>query len=80
MDFSNGSVVKNPPAVQEVQERWVGSLGQEDPREEGTPSTLAWRILWTEEPGGLQSMGSRESDTTEATGHKRACSETHLFL
>ena len=30
-------------------------------------SILAWRIPWTEEPGGLQSMGSQESDTTEAT-------------
>ena len=39
---------------------WVQSLCQEDPLEEGmaTPSsTLAWRIPWTEEPGGLQSMG-----------------------
>ena len=39
---------------------WVPSLGQEDPLEEGmTPhsSTLAWRIPWREEPGGLQSMG-----------------------
>ena len=42
-------------------ETWVWSLGQENPLEEGmaTPSsTLAWRIPWTEEPGGLQSMGS----------------------
>ena len=39
---------------------WVRSLGQEDPLEEGVAthsSTLAWRILWTEEPGGLQSIG-----------------------
>ena len=38
------------------------SLGQEDPLEEGMAaqsSTLAWRIPWTEEPGGLQSMGSQ---------------------
>ena len=50
--------IKNPPAMQETQ---VQSLGQEDPLEEGmaTCSTiLAWRIPWTEEPGGLQSMGS----------------------
>ena len=33
------------------------SLGWEDPLEEGMTSTLAWRIPWTEEPGGLQSMG-----------------------
>ena len=43
-------------------------LGQEDPLEEEMAthsSVLAWRIPWTEEPGGLQSMGSKESDTTE---------------
>ena len=59
--FPSGSVAKNPPAVQEIQETRVRSLGQEDPLEEdmATQSTiLAWRIPWTEEPGGLQSMGS----------------------
>ena len=43
-----------------MEENWVWSLGQEDPLEEGMAthsSTLAWRIPWTEEPGGLQSMG-----------------------
>ena len=43
-----------------MQETWVQSLGQEDPLEEGMAthsSVLAWRIPWTEEPGGLQSMG-----------------------
>ena len=42
---------------------WVQSLGQEDPQEEGTSiysSVLAWRIPWTEEPGGLQSIGSQK--------------------
>ena len=51
--------VKNPPAMWET---WVRLLGWEDPLEEGraTPSsTLAWRIPWTEEPGGLRSMGSQ---------------------
>ena len=41
---------------------WVPSLGQEDPLEEemaAHPSILAWRISWTEEPGGLQSTGSQ---------------------
>ena len=41
---------------------WAWSLGWEDPLEEGMAthsSTLAWRIPWTEEPGGLQSMGSQ---------------------
>ena len=50
-------MVKSPPAVQET---WVRSLGWEDPLGKGMKthsSILAWRILWTEEPGGLQSMG-----------------------
>ena len=45
-----------------MQEMWVQSLGREDPPEEGIKthsSILAWRIPWTEEPGGLQSMGSQ---------------------
>ena len=57
--FPGGSLVKNPPAIQETQ---VLSLGREDPLEEGmaTPSSiLAWRIPWIGEPGGLQSMGSQ---------------------
>ena len=48
---------------------WVQSLGREDPLEKDMQPTLvflAWRIPWTEEPGGLQSMGS-QSDRTEAT-------------
>ena len=42
-----------------MQETQVQSLGREDPLEKGmaTPCILAWRIPWTEEPGGLQSMG-----------------------
>ena len=54
--------VKNPPAVQETQETQVQSLVQEHPLEEGLAthsSILAWKILWTEEPGGVQSMGSQ---------------------
>ena len=49
-------MVKNLPAVLET---WVQSPGQEDPQEKGMAthaSILAWRIPWTEEPGGLQSM------------------------
>ena len=45
-----------------VQETWVLSLGWEDPLEKemaAHSSTLAWKIPWTEEPGGLQSMGSK---------------------
>ena len=51
--------VKNLPAVQET---WVRSLGWEDPLEKEMAthsSILAWKISWTEEPGGLQSMGSQ---------------------
>ena len=50
-------MVRNLPAMQET---WVQSLGQEDPLEKGIAnhsSILAWSILWTEEPGRLQSMG-----------------------
>ena len=57
-------LVKNLPAMQET---WVRSLGQEDPLEKEMmthSSILAWRISWTEEPAGLQSMESQESDTT----------------
>ena len=49
-------MVKNLPALQET---WIQSLGQEDPLEKGLAnhsSILAWKIQWTEEPGGLQSM------------------------
>ena len=57
--------VKNLPAMQET---GVQSLGQEDPLEEGMAthsSILAQRIPWTEEPGRLHSMGSKELDKTE---------------
>ena len=52
----SGSVVKSLTAIQEWQKMWVRSLGREDPLKKGmaTPSSiLAWRIPWTEEPGGL---------------------------
>ena len=53
-------MVKNPPVVQETQEMWAPSPALGDPLEEGMaahPSVLAWRIPWTEEPGGIQSTG-----------------------
>ena len=59
-------MVKNLPTMQEARETWVQSLGQEDPLEEGMAthsSILAWRILWTEEPGRLQSFGVAKSQT-----------------
>ena len=57
--FLGGSAEKNPPAMQETE---VQSPGREDPLEKGMAthsSVLAWRTPWTEEPGGLQSMGSQ---------------------
>ena len=63
LSSSGDSVVKNPPARQETQ---VQSLGQEDPLEDEMAihsSILAWEIPSTEEPGGLQSMGSNSSQT-----------------
>ena len=53
---------------------WVQSLDWEDPLEEEMvthSSILAWRIPWTEEPGGLQSMGRKQSETTEAIQHAK---------
>jgi len=61
MGFPGDSVLKNPPAKQETQ---VQALGWEDPLEKETAthsSILAWEIPWTEEPGGLQSMGSQRT-------------------
>ena len=63
-------MVKNLPAVWET---WVRSLGWEDPLERGMAthsSILAWRLPWTEEPGGLQSMG------LQRVGHDRV-TNTH---
>ena len=61
--FLVAQVVKNLPAMQET---WVRSLGQEDPLEKEMAthsSILAWKISWTEEPGGLQSTGLQKSWT-----------------
>ena len=61
-DSPSGSAVKNLPAMQEPQETQVPSLSGEDALEEGTAthsSILIWRIPRTEEPGGVQSMGSQ---------------------
>ena len=57
LSFQVTQMVKNPPAMQETQ---VQSLDWEDPLEKAIAthsSILAWRLLWTEEPGGLQSVG-----------------------
>ena len=69
MGFLSGSVVKNPPEMQKLQETWVQSLSWED-LEKGMAAhsrILAWRILWTKEPGGLQSISWTQLNMTEAT-------------
>ena len=63
--FLVARTVKNLPAMQETR---VSSLGQEDPLEKGMAtefSTLAWRIIWTEEPGRSCPWGCKQSDLTE---------------
>ena len=80
--------VKNSPAVQKTPEMWVRSLGWKDSLEEMAThsSILAWKIPWTEEPGGLQSMGSQrvrhsrkehDHDTTEWYNMKKKKHVTH---
>ena len=67
-------MVKNPPAKQEM---WVRSLGWEDPLEKDMAtyfSILAWRIPWTEDLGGFQSMGSQR------VGHDFATKRQQHFL
>ena len=62
-------MVKNLPGMQETQ---VQSISREDPLKKGMAtlySILAWRNLWTEEPGRLQSMGHKEPDITEQLTH-----------
>ena len=64
VSFPGSSVSKESACKQETQ---VQPLGQEDPLEKEMAvhsSILAWRIPWTEKPGGLQSMGSQELDMT----------------
>ena len=63
--------VKNPPAMQEL---WVRSIGWEEPLEEGMAthsSILPWRIPWTEEPGGLQPVGSQRVRHDWVSTHAR---------
>ena len=63
MGFPGGSVVKNLPAKQEI---WVQSLGLEDPQEKEMAThsgILAWELPWTDDRGGLWSMGVSKSGT-----------------
>ena len=81
LGFPGGSVVTNPPT--NMQEMWDGSLGQEDPLEEETAAhsrILAWRIPWTEEPGGLHSTGSQRLGYDSATIAKKRYWESHVSV
>ena len=69
--------VKNLPAMQETQETWLRSLGGEEPQKEemaAHSSIPAWKIVWTKEPGELQSKGSQRVGHT----HKGEQSSSHL--
>ena len=73
-------VVKNLPAGKR---RGVQPLGQEDPLEEGMAThfcMLAWRIPWTEEPGGLQSIRLQRVDMSEATQHAHNYIALHYIM
>ena len=66
-------MVKNPPANARDKETQVRSLGLEDPLKEGMAthtSVLAWRIPWTEEPGGLQPTGLQSQTRLSMHAHK----------
>ena len=80
LDFPGGSDSKESPAMWET---WVRSLGWEDLLEEEMAtlsSILAWRIPWTEEPGGLQSMGSQRVRHDRMTNtHTHTHAHTHIF-
>ena len=74
--FPGGSSVKNPPAVQEMQETRFRSLSWKDPLEKEMAtlsSILSWEMPWTEEPGGLQSTGSQRVGHVLATKQQTIC-------
>ena len=83
LTYQVAQTVKNLPAMQETQVMRVWSLVWEDPLEKGTAthsSILAWRIPWTEEPGGLQSMGSQRVGHDWATFTCHAPSTNTLYI
>ena len=78
--FLLAQTVKNPPAMWET---WVQSLGWEDPLEEGMAtqsSILAWRIPQTEEPGGLQSLGSQRYFPGKMPSHASSRWPPRLYI
>ena len=81
MGFPGGSVLKKKKNLSAMQEMQVLFLGQEDPlgKEMTTtqPSILAWKIPWTEEPDGLQSMALQELDVTEQPYSQKTSQSNH---
>ena len=82
-DYYIHTTVKNLPAIQET---WIWSLGWEDPLEKGMAThsrILAWRVPWTEEPAGLQSMGWQRVEQdwmTKHTAHKAFINNTAMLV
>ena len=81
--FPDSQQVKNSPTLQETQETWVRSLGQEDSLEKGMAthsSILAWEIPWTEEPWPTtSSKDSKESDTPEQLSTMHNAHYIHIY-
>ena len=80
MGFPGGQAAKNLPAMHET---WVRPLGWEDPREKEMAthsSILNWRIPWTKEPVGLQSMDHKKLYTTEPLSLLLKWSEFKMFI
>ena len=78
--LSEAQWIEYLPAVQET---WVWSLGREDPLEKEMAthsSILAWRISWTEEPGGLQSMGSQRVRHDWTTNTPTCCTKDIVYM
>ena len=78
----SGASGKEPACQCRRRERWPQTLGREDPLEEGMAphsSTLAWRIPWTEEPGGYSPWGHTELATTEVIS-THTCPLSYLFF
>ena len=75
--FPGGSVVKN--LLQYGRNEFTRGLGRSLEKEMATHSSIpAWRIPWTEEPGGLQSKGWQELDPTEQLNHHQLCFYTSI--
>ena len=82
MRSPRGSAVKNSPAMQEMQETWVWSLGWEDSLEEEMAThsnSPAGKIPWTEEPGRLQSMGLQSQTQLSDWTHTKSIVNIHLL-